>query len=257
MSYVTEDFVVRNTKIRLLKGGNGEPLLYLHGATGGGDWLPVLEQLSKQYTVYAPEHPGYGLSDDNEDIDSVEDLAYFYLDFLDQLGIDKVTVIGSSLGGWLAAEMAVISPERIKKLILVNATGIRVEGLPDAFILNAENLYDALYHQPEIKAEIREKVVKNPDMEEIVIRNRMMTSHLAWDPYFHNPKLPQRIHRLRMPVMIVWGREDGLFPVRCGEEYQRLIPHADLKVIDGAAHFPHIEQPDAFMTTIQPFLDKE
>lgn len=257
MSYVTETCVVHNTNIRLLKGGSGEPLLYLHGATGGGEWLPVLETLSQQYTVYAPEHPGYGLSDLNEDIDSMEDLAYFYLDVLDHLGLDQVTVIGSSLGGWLAVEMGIISPERIKKLILVNAAGIRVEGLPDAFILNAENLYDALYHQPAIKQEVAEKVLKNPEMEDLVIRNRMMTSHLAWNPYFHNPKIPNRIHRLKMPTTIIWGREDGLFPVRCGEAYQRLIPHAGLTVIEDSAHFPHIEQPDAFVKAIQPFLTKE
>lgn len=244
---------VQGVNIRMLQGGTGEPLLYLHGATGGGQWLPVLEALSTHFTVYAPEHPGYGKSDEHEDIDTVQDLAFFYLDLLDQLGLDQVHIIGSSLGGWLALELAVISPERVKKLVLVNTVGIRKEGLPDAFVLSMENLYDALYHTESAKQKVREAMA-DPEKETEMIRNRIQTSHLAWNPYFHNPKLPNRMHRLKMPVLIVWGKEDRLFPVDYGETVQQYIKGSEFKVVDHSAHFPHIEQPEAFLELVNPFL---
>jgi pimeloyl-ACP methyl ester carboxylesterase len=256
MNYVKEDMIVRGNKIRLLKGGNGEPLLYLHGAAGGGEWLPCLEALSNDYTIYCPDHPGYGYSDDDKKIDSIHDLAFFYLDFLDQLGIDQVTLIGSSLGGWLALEIAILSPERIKKVVLVNASGIRMEGLPDAFVLSTDKLYNALYHTNDAKNRVQETILNNPEMETIVIRNRISTSHLAWNPYFHDPKIIDRIHRVTMPVMLVWGKEDKLFPVEYGEEYHKLIPHAEFNVIENSGHFPHIEQPNAFMNSVSSFLQK-
>lgn len=256
MNYIMEDVKVRGTKIRLLKGGSGEPLLYLHGAVGGGEWLECFEPLCKDYTIYCPDHPGYGFSDDNKEIDSMQDLAFFYLDFLDHLGIDQVTLIGSSLGGWLAVEMAILSPERIKKMVLVNASGIRMEGLPDAFVLSTDKLYNALYYSDEAKERVQETILKNPEMESVVIRNRISTSHLAWNPYFHDPKILNRIYRLTMPVKIVWGKEDQLFPIQYGEAYHQLIPHSEFEVIESSGHFPHIEQPKVFNHSIQSFLQE-
>src|SRR5690625_767061 len=137
MSHEVEHCKVNETTIRTLKNGSGDPLFFLHGIRGLENWDDVFRSLSERYTVYCPEHPGYGASDDHEDLNTVEDIAYFYLDLFDQLGLDKVSLIGSSIGGWIAVELAIIAPHRIKQLILVNSTGIRFEDISilDLFIM--------------------------------------------------------------------------------------------------------------------------
>ncbi|MDQ0218643.1 alpha/beta hydrolase [Peribacillus cavernae] len=259
MEYVTEYYTVKDTKIRLLKGGSGAPLLFLHGANGAGDWLPILKTLSQDYTVYYPDHPGYGESDTHPKIDSVQDLAFFYLDVMDHLDIDKAVVMGSSLGGWLAVEMALIAPEKIDKLILIDAAGIRIENvkIPDIFVMSPQQVYNILFHSEEAKNDYASKNINSPDLENIVLRNRIATSHLAWNPYFHNPKILDRIHRLKMPILVVWGAEDKFFPVAYGERYHELISHSALQIIKDAGHFPHIEQPEQFWNSIKYFLAEE
>jgi pimeloyl-ACP methyl ester carboxylesterase len=259
MEYVTEYCTVQDIKMRLLKGGSGAPLFFLHGANGAGDWLPILTSLSQDYTVYYPDHPGYGESDTHPKIDSVQDLAFFYLDVMDQLGIDKAVVMGSSLGGWLAVEIALIAPEKVDKLILIDAAGIRIEDVkvPDIFVMSPQQVYNILFHSAEKKDIYASKNINNPERETIVLRNRIATSHLAWNPYFHNPKIVDRIHRLKMPVLVVWGAEDKFFPVGYGEKYQELISHSTLQLIKDAGHFPHIEQPEQFWDSIKCFLTEE
>ncbi|MCL6594557.1 MAG: alpha/beta fold hydrolase, partial [Alicyclobacillus sp.] len=143
---------VRGTRIRLLQAGTGDPVLYLHGSGGGGVWLPFFDLLTTSYRVLAPEHPGFGESDSLPDADNMEDYAYFYLDFLDALGLDQVRVIGASLGGWLALEMACIEPRRFPQLVLVGSAGIRVDGVPvpDVFMLGEEEHTRLLFANQEL-----------------------------------------------------------------------------------------------------------
>src|SRR5512138_2780902 len=119
---------VTGCKVRLLRGGKGAPLLYLHGARGGGVWLPFMERLSAHFEVFAPEHPGFGGSDTPAWLDTVGDLAYFYLDFIRQLGLKDLTLIGSSLGGWTAAEIAVRDCSSLRAIVLSCPAGIHVKG---------------------------------------------------------------------------------------------------------------------------------
>lgn len=259
MSYQTEYCTVRGTKIRMLKGGSGDPLFFFHGANGLEEWGDVFTELAKNYTVYCPEHPGYGLSDINENIDSVEDLAYFYFDLINELNLENVSLIGASLGGWLAVEMAIIAPHKIDKLVLVDAAGIRVEGVkvPDIFMMKPTELVENAYYSEEIKQEIIEGMDEEAELEREVLKNRMATAHLAWNPYFHNPKILNRIHRVTMPTHIVWGKEDNIFPVEYGEKYNELIPQSTIEIIEDAGHRPHEEKSEQFLSTVKSFLEQE
>lgn len=259
MSYEMEYCTVRGTKIRLLKGGKGDPLFFFHGASGLEEWGEVFDELSKNYTVYSPEHPGFGLSDIDDNIDSVEDLAYFYLDMINDLKLENVSLMGSSLGGWLAVEMAIISPHIINKLVLIDAAGVRVEGVkvPDIFMMKPSELTENAYHSEEIKRELIDSMDEEAELETEVLKNRMATAHLAWSPYFHNPKILNRIHRVTMPTHIIWGKEDKIFPVQYGEKYNELIPQSTIEIIEEAGHLPHKEKPEQFLNTVKSFLEQE
>ncbi|WP_067932463.1 alpha/beta fold hydrolase [Alicyclobacillus kakegawensis] len=248
---------VRGTNIRLLEGGAGDALIYLHGATGGGQWLPFLDRLAARFHVYAPEHPGFGASDDLPEMDSIEDLAYFYLDFLDTLGLDGARFIGSSLGGWLAVEIAAIAPHRVSQLILLDAAGLHVEGVnvPDLFMLDDEQVLELTIHNPESLAQRRQALIAaDARQAEVMARNRATVANLAWNPYFHRPKLRHRLHRIQLPVLLIWGEFDRIFPPAIGAEYERLLPDAKLHIIPECGHLPAQERVDEVAERAMRFL---
>ena len=127
--HTDQPIMIGDCRIRLMRGGAGRPLLFLHGAGGAGIWLPCMARLAQKFDVIAPEHPGFGASDTPDWLDTIADLANFYLDFLDQLDLRGVHLVGSSLGGWIAAELAVRNTSRLASLTLVGAAGIHVNGV--------------------------------------------------------------------------------------------------------------------------------
>jgi pimeloyl-ACP methyl ester carboxylesterase len=251
--------LVRGTRIHVLSAGSGPALLYLHGGGDLGTWMPVLSELAQRYTVYRPDHPGFNESDDRPDIESIHDLAFFYLDLLDALEVERVIVVGSSLGGWLAADLATIEPARLSGLILVNAAGVRADvPTPDMFTLSAVELADLVFHNPELRsAEVAdaEAIEEDPPRLERYLRNRISTAHLGWNPYLHDHKLPGRLHRIDAPTLILWGGEDRLFPVGYARRWAELLPHAELSILANAGHLPLVEQPAAALDAIWTFLD--
>lgn len=258
-SVAEESVTVRGTGLRLLRSGSGPPILVLHGSGDRGDWVPFLSLLAEEHSVLRPDHPGFNWSDDDDRIDSVHDLAFFYLDFLDELGLDAVDLVGISLGGWIAAELAILAGSRVGKLILIDAAGIRVEGVPapDYFLLGPEELSDTVWHDPDIKAHNLEwgrTVAEDAEAFGRFLRGRASTAHLAWNPYFHDPKLLERVHRIRSDTMILWGAEDRLFPVAYGQRWRELIPQAGFHVIENAGHLPHVERPDEVHALVKGFL---
>jgi pimeloyl-ACP methyl ester carboxylesterase len=243
---------VRGTRIRLVRGGNGPPLLFLHGASGHVGWLPVFERLSQRFDVLLPEHPGFGASDDPPWLDRPGDLAYFYLDLIAVLKLDRVHLIGTSLGGWIAAELAVSNTSRLASLTLTCAVGITADGKPidDVFRMSAEENARRFYHDP-ARVEARLAAAAKADPR-IVVRNRSTVVRLAY-PHFVNPDLPKWLHRIDVPTLLVWGENDGLVPPRFGEAYAKLIPGARLVVIPRAGHAPFEERADAFLAAFDAF----
>jgi pimeloyl-ACP methyl ester carboxylesterase len=260
MTEPAETFVdVRGTRVRVLRGGDGPPLLYLHGSGDPGRWLPVHDELARDHDVIRPDHPGYGWSDEDGRIDSVHDLAFFYLDLLDELGLGRVSVIGSSLGGWIAADLATIEPGRVERLVLIGAAGLRVEGSgqPDEFVLEPAAAIERIYAGEEHRRQATEGMASldsNSAAMERYLRNRITTAHLAWNPYFHDPKLVHRLHRVTAPALVVWGADDGLVPLAHAHRWTELLPGSRLEVVEEAGHLPHVEQTGRFLDLVRPFL---
>ena len=232
-------------------------MLWLHGEEGLDPQAPFLDLLAGTGRVVAPSHPGFGHSPESSTVDTVDDLAYLYLDLLAEQDRRDVIVIGASLGGWIAAEMAVRSIERIGALVLVAPLGIKVgdretRDIPDIFALHPDEVTRLQYHDP---ARFAVDYAKRSDDELTVIaRNREATALYAWEPYFHNPKLPQRLHRVTVPTLFVWGAQDRFVSATYyGAAYRAAIPGAQLELIDGAGHFPHLEQPEAVVELVRGF----
>jgi pimeloyl-ACP methyl ester carboxylesterase len=246
---------VRGCKVHVRRGGKGEPLVFLHGAGGLPGWLPFLEALSNDFDVIAPDHPTFGLSDEPEWLSDMNDMALFYLDFLEALNLRGVHLIGQSLGGWIALEMAVRTCERLKSLTLVGAAGIRVKGMPaaDIFMMDPQELTRALL--------VDEKVIQQmlsmqptPEQEDILIKNRVSTARLGWQPRLFNPSLRKWMHRIKVPTHVIWGDSDKIIPPAYAEEFARLIKGAKVTMIKNCGHLPQIERADPFVKAVSGFL---
>jgi pimeloyl-ACP methyl ester carboxylesterase len=262
MPHSVEKVTVSGATIRLFRGGSGQPLVFLHGAGGHTGWMAFLEELSTRFAVFAPEHPGFGQSDDPPWLDDIADLAYFHLDFLAALGLDRVHLMGTSLGGWIASELAVRNTARLASLTLVGAVGITAGGepIPDIFRMpDAENL-QRFYADPERAARRLGDLAKayaNPADMSIVAKNRATVTRLAYRPRFYNPGLAKWLHRIDVPTLLVWGAKDGLVPPRFGEAYRALIPGSHLVVLPDAGHAPFDEQKDGFVAAFSNFIGSQ
>jgi pimeloyl-ACP methyl ester carboxylesterase len=246
---------VGDCRIRLMRGGTGAPLVFLHGSGGIGIWLPCMARLAKTFDVIAPEHPGFGLSDTPGWLDNVGDLANFYLDFLEQLDLQGVHLVGSSLGGWIAAELAVRNASRLASLTLIGAAGIYVDDVPqvDSFLGSDEQrIRDVFYDRYLAEAVIVSS--ERPDMEDAMLKNRATTARLAWQPRNHDPNLRKWLHRIKVPTLLVWGADDKLFPREYAFAYQRLIAGSRAVILPECGHLPHVEKGDEFAAELEGFV---
>jgi pimeloyl-ACP methyl ester carboxylesterase len=249
---------IAGTHVQVLKGGTGEPLLLLHGAGGNPGWLPYHQALARQFTVYAPSHPGYDRSARLDWISTMNDMAHFYRQLIAELGLAPVHLMGSSMGGWLAAEVAAMCPAYLKSLVLVDAAGIKPEvGEIAEILMVSQDVAKKLRFYDPTQVPDYDTVVNRqltPEEEAAQWRNREMTSRLCWKPYFHNPKLPAYLHGVKVPTLIVWGKYDAIIPLNCGELYHQALSNSRLHVIDRCGHSPAVEKPQEFVPVVQDFL---
>jgi pimeloyl-ACP methyl ester carboxylesterase len=250
--------VISGVRIETIERGSGRPLLFLHPGIGIQATAPVLARLAERACVIAPSHPGFGGSEQPPGFNSIDDLAYFYLDLLDELDLKSAIVVGVSLGGWIAAELAVKSCERISHLVLANPVGIKVSDretrdIADIFALTEEQFAALAYFDP---AAGKHDYKTMPEAEvRAVARNREATARYGWSPYMHDPKLKARLHRIRVPTLFLWGTSDRILSQPYGQAYCAAIPGARLQPIERAGHFSHLEQPDEFARRIFAFVD--
>jgi pimeloyl-ACP methyl ester carboxylesterase len=248
---------VQGVQLEFIERGQGRPILWLHGEAGLEPDAPVLERLAAHGHLLAPSHPGFGHSPEAAGIDTVDDLAYLYLDLLAQRGMRDAVVIGCSLGGWIAAEMAVKCTGRIARLILVAPLGIKVgdretRDIPDIFALHPDEVLRLQYHDP-ARARLDPASLFD-DRLTVLSRNREATALYAWEPYFHDPKLRGRLHRIAIPTRLLWGADDRFVAAEYyGAAYRDGIPGAELETIAAAGHFPHLEQPEAVAERVCAF----
>jgi pimeloyl-ACP methyl ester carboxylesterase len=239
---------IAGVDIEVARRGQGRPLLFLHPHIGFWGAERFVDELAKQAQVIAPFHPGFGRSELPKGTTTVDDLAYFYLDLLEQLDLRDVTVVGASFGGWIAAEIATKSCERIARLVMIGAVGIKLgerdkTDVLDIFATPRSRWEEMSFHDPAFGRRDYESL---PEEElAAMARNREATALFAWNPYMYDPKLRGRLHRIRIPTLFLWGASDRFAPAAYGRRYCGEIPGAKFEEIAAAGHFPHIEQPEA------------
>jgi pimeloyl-ACP methyl ester carboxylesterase len=248
---------VRGARVRVLRAGSGDPLVYLHSLLGEVRWLPFFELLSRHFTVYVPENPGFGSSAGLERIDTVHDLAFHYADLLDEMGLERPHVAGLSLGGWIAAELAVHYPHRVRKLVLIDAMGLNVAGdfTPDIFAASPAETGSLLFKDND--SELAHSFVSDtpsPEMLDLMLASRQTLARVAWNPYLHDPKLQDRLYRVKAPTLILWGEADQFLSTKHGRLYEQRIEGAKLTIVKGSGHLPPLEKPEETARHICEFL---
>jgi pimeloyl-ACP methyl ester carboxylesterase len=248
---------IAGVEVDVWEGGDGPPMLLLHGAGGFRPGLPYLELLGRHRRIIAPSHPGFGLSGLPDWMDRPDDIAHLYLELLSRLNIEQVDIIGTSFGGWIAAELATMHPQRLRRLVLVAPAGVKTGSrdeldIPDMFAQPAEAVQRMLYVDPQ---KFRPDPATMTDDElRIMLRNQESFVLFAWEPYLHNPKLPHRLHRVTCPTLFLRGAHDGLISADYTTRYAALFPDARVITLPNAAHLPQLEQPEAFSSAILGFL---
>lgn len=246
---------VNGLKLRVLEGGEGEPVLYLHGA-GGANWYPLLETLAQTRHVIAPEHPGFGRSQIPDWMMSVGDLAFFYLDLLEARDLDEVHLVGHSLGGWTAAEIAIRNTARLKSVSLLSPAGVRSPEVPfgDIFLWPPEEHAKRSYFDQKLAA-ARIALLATADTD-IALQNRAAAARLAWNPRLNNPQLTYWLHRIDVPTLFVWGKEDEICPFACAEPYMKPIKNAELYALAETGHALHTERRKEVAAKLNSFFDR-
>lgn len=244
-------------KLDVERRGSGKPLLVLYGEEGLEIDAPVLDRLGKGRELIIPHPPGFGTSERPDWVSSVDDIAYIYLDLIAKLGLQGVTVVGFGLGGWIAVEMAIKDQSFIDKMILVDAFGVKVgapheRDIQDIWLLHPAKVAALKWHDQD-KGKRDFSSMSDAQLT-IVARNVESFARFCWDPYMHNPKLPKRLHRITRPVLMVWGENDGIATPAYGKAYAGLFPACRFATIAKAGHYPHLEQPDAFIKLVDGFL---
>jgi len=241
-----ESVRVAGQTLSVRKAGAGDPLLLLHHDVGSPSGLPFCDVLARHFTVYVPAHPGYEGSERPEWLRSVRDVAVMYQWLLADLGLAGVSLVGLGFGGWIAAEMATMSPAAFRRLVLVGAMGIKPAAgeILDQALVSYIDYVRLGFEDPGAFERVYGPEPPTSQLEQWDL-NREMTFRIAWKPYMYNPTLPYLLGGVKAPALVVWGRHDRVVPLECGERYARALPRARLAVVEGAGHFVEMEQPDA------------
>jgi pimeloyl-ACP methyl ester carboxylesterase len=248
---------VADIELELFDAGHGRPLLFLHGDQGFQPHQPFVSPLGKNRRLLAPSHPGFGKSGLPDWLDSVDDIAHLYLELMDTLKLDNLDLVGCSIGGWIAAEMATKTPGRFRRMVLIGPVGIKVGppdtlDIPDIFAKPEEEVRELLYHSP---ASFSADTTKMSDEElALKFRARETLALLTWEPWMHNSKLKHRLHRVVAPTLFMRGESDGLVSQAYLDAYARLLPNARTQTIKAAGHMPELEQPESFARAVIEFL---
>ena len=245
---------------KVLVGGNGPPLVFLHDAFGVS-WDSFLEDLSRSFTVYAPLHPGLNEPEDIRNLYSLWDLVLYHYEVFDALGLQSPAVIGHSYGGMVAAEIAATNPDRVSKLILMDSLGFWMDDHPvtDWTAMPPEDVIKASFYDPEgevAKAATAEPEEVEAKQDHIVGTTWALacTGRFIWP--IPDKGLKHRIHRVKAPTMVVWGKNDGIIDPVYAQEFVKRIENApvQVKLVDKASHLPHLEQREQVVGLVKEFL---
>jgi pimeloyl-ACP methyl ester carboxylesterase len=250
----------RGARIRVFEAGTGTPLVFLHGAGGLLPENPFLDRLAERYHVFAPELPGYGESIGEELLEDMLDFALHGWDVIDALGLERPHLVGHSMGGMIAAEMACLGPRALRSLALIGAAGLWIaeHPIPDIFSFLPYEYIETLFHNRAAGEALLTGGLdlRNPDalMQFYVAHTKRLS--MAGKILFPIPnrRLSKRLYRVTTPTLLLWGKHDRFIPPIYADRFQKLLPNAQLRVIDAAGHMLPYEQPDALVAAITSFL---
>lgn len=256
----TEQLVdAAGTAVEVRRGGKGRPLLVIHGEFGVPGWISTYQQLSEARDVIVPSLPGYGKTARTDWIMGARDLAAWVTWLARDLKISTpLDLIGFSMGGWVAAEIATIAPQFINRMVLVGAAGVKPDKgeIFDYFLESGRAGLQRAFHRPEQSQEFMQYFGKewSPEESDIIEQHREMTCRIAWKPYMHSLTLRHFLPSVDVPTLLVWGRQDAIVPINSGESYRDGIPGAKLAVLENCGHMPEMEQPVEFTNLVREFL---
>ncbi|HKB26763.1 MAG TPA: alpha/beta hydrolase [Methylomirabilota bacterium] len=259
ITWESETVTVTGPALHVARAGTGAPLVVLHHDIGSPARLPFYDALARRFTVLVPSHPGYDGSERPDWMRSVRDVAVVYQGLLGARELTRepgrVSLVGLGFGGWIAAEMATMAPRAFRRLVLVGAMGIKPERgeIADQALLSYidyvrrgfadQGEFDRLFG-----AEPPTATLEQWDL------NREMTFRIAWKPYMYNPTLPHLLGGVATPALVVWGRDDRIVPLECGERYTKALPRARLEIVEGAGHFVAMEKPEELARLVTRFV---
>jgi pimeloyl-ACP methyl ester carboxylesterase len=253
-TWTSETLDIAGSRLRLTRAGSGPAMLVLHHEIGTPERLPFYDALAREFTVLVPSHPGYDKSERPAWLRNVRDVAAVHQWLLAALDVRDVTLVGLGFGGWIAAEMTSLAPRDFRRLVLVGAMGIKPErgDIADQALVSYVDYVklgfaDLAAYARTFGAEPPTETLEQWDL------NREMTFRIAWKPYMYNPTLPHLLGAVTAPAVVVWGSDDRIVPLECGERFAKALPHARLSVIEGAGHFVDMERPDELAQLVAGF----
>lgn len=247
----------RGDRVHIESAGSGVPVVFLRGFDVAFRHDEFLAQLAEHFQVTVPDHPGFGASDTPSWLKGMSDAAYFYLDLLDEITVGPVHLVGASLGGWLAAEIAVRNAANIRSLTLIGPAGVRNGGIAigDPFIRSPEQTARAMFAVADF-AERARLPVETDEQIDLHLKNSIGLARLGWQPRLANPELQRWLHRIRVPTCLIWGIADKIVPLAHADAWLAGLADARLSVIEGAGHLPHVEAPEKVSAAVASFINE-
>lgn len=247
----------RGERICVQSRGSGPPVVLLRGFDVAFRNDKFLDELAHHYEVIVPDHPGFGGSDLPRWLKGMADAAYFYLDILAGLANDQpIHLIGASLGGWLAAEIAIRDAANIRSLVLIGPAGVRSKNtaIGDPFIRSPEKSAGAMFGNAALARELRYPVETDDEID-VHLKNSIGLARLGWQPRLASSELQRWLHRIQVPTCLIWGSADKIMPIEHSKAWLDAVVDARLVVIEGAGHLPHIEAPQRTAAAVASFID--
>jgi len=253
-----ETLNIAGTKLVMVKGGSGKPLLIFHDELGYPGWMTWNETFAHDRTLLIPLQPGYAKTPKLDWIRTYRDLAGFYSQVVREMKLDPIDVIGFSAGGFIAAEMAAADPRIFSKMVLVAPMGMKAEQgeIMDIFPITIRTHLRATVADPAGTPEFA-KIYggeMTPDQFEAFEDARAESARIGWEPYMHDPSLPHLLYGVKTPTLLIWGTADRVVPRGCIDAYKSAIPHAQIVKIPNVGHRPEIEDEPAFERAVRKFL---
>ena len=214
------------------------------------------DALAAKYDVIIPDHPGFGASDNPGWFRAMGDVAYFYLDFIEHLGLKELHIVGASIGGWIGAEIAVRDSSAIASLSLLAPLGVRQPGqsFGDVFLWTPEQNIRNRFVDQQLAGTFLQSEQTSATTRGL-LKDRYATARIGWSPRFHNPELQRWLHRVKRPVMLVWGEQDAIAPITMARAWMDGLPDARLTMIPACGHLPHMEAANRSITAVATFIE--